>query len=1079
VSGKIRKLTAVMLPRGSDLAIAFLMWSCISIDAARAISINDNRAPKPADAANYWDQDNVYSYVAAVLFNGTCSGALINNRTIITAAHCFPDLNSENLEQTIKSTKISLNPDSSKPVPVTSIVNNSGYVKKGLYNDISIISLATPITNAAPFFLNADDTLAKKLLGDKALVSMAGYGDTGNGSSQKPQDADGRRRYATSTITSITEAQGTGTNQFYVTTFENPGVPSTSLSGAPESGDSGGPLWIVNQAGKKLLIAIVKGGGVDGKNTGYGGTNDWTPISNFYSWIMENNPLRTYSSKGGKGLLWSSASSWYDMTLATALNPNPAAVVSPNNQVTKTSARYYDVSISSANTDVTLDQDAEIDTLTIGHSSASLLVSSGKKLKLDVSGEIRAGSINVQGYIDAPVVTLSGGTLFAGQNNAFNSTMILNVNKGNFDLKGFSQGINTINLGGGTIENGSLAGSVFSTGGFLNKMGGSMSLTAASGVTSISGISNYSGRTTVDGGTLTVLGTLGQLTSVASTSVVKVNSGASLNGTGTILSDTYILPGGIFSAGLPGQIGSLTVNRLFQNKDPSIFEIEISSNDNDFVEVNGAASVGGDVVAVVEKGAASHLLGRNMTILTALGGVSGSYGSVSLETPLSFLNPQLMYDANDVYLSFSLTPFSFAARTINQRNVGNALTVGAYGAFSDPGANILNTLFYGSYQNAQPVMDAISGAGLAGVQTTAMEVGQMASSAVSDQIAFWRSGETADVTGVTLYDGMGLDRSRGFMAYAPLQTAETGKNPITLKGSIAGASPASPPARTFRAWSSMFGGGANFMADIGRGAPSATVGFYGGLIGVDYQLLPNILVGAAVGGSNANFSSGSLATSGSLIGFHASLYGAYTMGANYLALNETFSSYSNQTNRSAGGYSFLSYEQLNAHFGSREFRTRLEGGRTLSLGGLKATPFIAAELAAYASNAFTENSSLWSQSAFALRNNGQSTISLPTFIGLRLTNSIDLANGWRLTPVGSLAYVHEFFPQRQLTNILMSLPDQGFNVAGPRSTYNLVQTKIGAQLNLTKQLSLFADFQGEFSSASQTYGGKSGIRYVW
>jgi outer membrane autotransporter protein len=100
-------------------------------------------------------------------------------------------------------------------------------------------------------------------------------------------------------------------------------------------------------------------------------------------------------------------------------------------------------------------------------------------------------------------------------------------------------------------------------------------------------------------------------------------------------------------------------------------------------------------------------------------------------------------------------------------------------------------------------------------------------------------------------------------------------------------------------------------------------------------------------------------------------------------------------------------------------------------------------------------------------------------VGLRVSNGYTLANGWRIVPTGSVAYVHEFFPQRQFTNALISLPGQDFTVAGPRATYNLVQTKIGLEINLTNRLALVSNFQGEFSSVSQSYGGKAGVRYYW
>jgi len=52
-----------------------------------------------------------------------------------------------------------------------------------------------------------------------------------------------------------------------------------------------------------------------------------------------------------------------------------------------------------------------------------------------------------------------------------------------------------------------------------------------------------------------------------------------------------------------------------------------------------------------------------------------------------------------------------------------------------------------------------------------------------------------------------------------------------------------------------------------------------------------------------------------------------------------------------------------------------------------------------------------------------------------------------------------------------------FNVSGPRSTYNLVQTKIGPQLKLNVKFPLFTDFQGEFSLVSQSYAGRVGVKY--
>jgi outer membrane autotransporter protein len=580
------------------------------------------------------------------------------------------------------------------------------------------------------------------------------------------------------------------------------------------------------------------------------------------------------------------------------------------------------------------------------------------------------------------------------------------------------------------------------------------------------GANTYDGSTTIsNGATVAINGSM--------LSNMIVDAAGVLQGNGSFGGGTV---SGVLAPG--NSIGTITSNGNLNFTSGSTYVVEVDAGGNsDKTVVNGAANIQGGTVAVSGSLPSTPLAlsKTKYTILTATNGVSGRFANVTGLPAFSFLSAGLSYASNDVTLGYVFaTPFSVVGKNINQRNVGNALTVAALGPVSALGAPILNALFLGNYENAQSVMETVSGSGLAGVQSTAMQVGETASSAVSDQIAFWRSGETVDPTGRTSQEGRD---PRSYMAYAPTDQKIVGRGPINIKGPVAGLTTAVAP-RTFRAWGSMFGGGANYLSDAGRGAAASNVGFYGGLMGVDYQIQPNLLVGVAVGGSNANFNVGSLSTNGNLTGFHAGVYGAYTMGNSYIALNETFSAYNNQTTRKAGGYALMPYEQLGAQFGSTEFRTRAEAGHGVMMGGLKATPFVAAEIAAYQSSAFTENSSTY-VSTFALKNNGQAINSLPTFAGLRLSNAVMLANGWRLAPVGSVAYVHEFFPQRQLTNMLISMPGTDFNVSGPRSTYNLVQTKIGAQLNLNEKLALFTDFQGEFSPVSQSYAGKGGLKYAW
>ncbi len=577
---------------------------------------------------------------------------------------------------------------------------------------------------------------------------------------------------------------------------------------------------------------------------------------------------------------------------------------------------------------------------------------------------------------------------------------------------------------------------LYSAAGYFGNVIGALALASSDRVTTAVSIGS--------GGVLEADGTI--------TGATTVNAGGTLSGNGTV-SGVNVLSGGTLAPGASAAIGTLNVAGPLVFASGSTYAIRATPTQADSTAVTGTATLGGANVAVSAGG--SFLPRTRYDILTASGGVSGTFGGVT--TNLAFLTPTLSYDSNDAYLNLARNDVSFAAvaATGNQRAIGNALTNLGARATSDAGSSLLNSLFTLSATGAQGAYNQLSGEGLVASQTTNIRAGRAFSETVGDQIGLWRVQPTAGAPVRELAD----------LASQPAVAA-----PL--------------PARHYRVWASGTGGAFNINGDGGLGTARQTGDFYGGDVGADTEVVPGLLLGGSLGGSGTDFSVAQRASSGSAVGFHASIYGAFTSGANYLQSITSFSDFSNTTNRSVGGFGGFGVANERAAFGSTEIRERLEAGHSISRDAgfgtpeVRFTPFVALEIAQLATNAFSEYTTNGVANPFALQSFGQTVADVPGFVGVRV-DGVTRFGGLAIRPVVSLAYLHEFSPQRNLANGFISLPGATFLVQGARVARNAAQTKLGAETSLNGHLSVFANFEGEFSGVEQVYGGKGGLRYIW
>ncbi len=159
------------------------------------------------------------------------------------------------------------------------------------------------------------------------------------------------------------------------------------------------------------------------------------------------------------------------------------------------------------------------------------------------------------------------------------------------------------------------------------------------------------------------------------TSAVTVASGGTLGGNGTV-GATTAQSGGTIAPG--NSIGTLHVNGAFTQNAGSVYQVEVDPNSSasDLIQVNGTATLqSGAGLNVVKNPPGEYRLGTVYTVLTASGGLSGTYAVTGETSGVSaFLGLRDSYDPNNAYLTVVQTrdPVD-AAQTPNQQAVAENL----------------------------------------------------------------------------------------------------------------------------------------------------------------------------------------------------------------------------------------------------------------------------------------------------------------------------------------------------------------------------------------------------------------------
>lgn len=615
----------------------------------------------------------------------------------------------------------------------------------------------------------------------------------------------------------------------------------------------------------------------------------------------------------------------------------------------------------------------------------------------------------------------SGGTLqlASGKSLATSSNV---ADNGLFDVSTTTSpqisslsGSGKVSLGAQTLAITNGAGS------FSGVISGTGGVTLSGGTQTFAGANTYSGATAINGGTLSVTG------SIASSSGVAVNSGGTLSGTGTV-SNVTVASGGTLAPGSGGS-GTLNVNGPVSFASGSNFLINTSSTSYSSLAASGPASLAGTIsVASIND---TYVLGQKMTVLTAAGGVSGSFTAAALPTTAGAAQfaSVVSQDANNVYLTVSLSklsPLLPGGSTLNQTNAVAGIDAGiAHGDTLPQALENLGNVSSSTLGTYAQQMAGELGADVAQIGNTMFNPFQ---DAVFDHLA--------DIG----------EQPRG-PRHAALQSGP-------------------------EAWFALLAGsnvvGGNTLEGSQKFSSSA-VGFAGG---VDWHLSPNLILGGALSVGSTHFHVGGGMGEGKATAYQFGIYGLvqYTPRI-YGSFLGAFGSDSINTTRRVTA---TETDTLSASPTSKIFDARYETGVNLNW----AKPYVAIEDRLAQASAYTETGPSGANS-FAL-SYASHTVNMPDVeIGVRNAGDLPVARNWVLHLTDGLAFEHAANSSFDIAAAYAALPGSNFTTYGAQPGKNFAKLSLGAEFQSRYGLTAGLTFDDAVSSRSQSYNGVFSLGYGW
>ena len=645
--------------------------------------------------------------------------------------------------------------------------------------------------------------------------------------------------------------------------------------------------------------------------------------------------------------------------------------------------------------------------LTLGYEPAGEIVNNGV-LNFNSAGDlIYAGTVSGSGsLIQAGVgtLTLTGANTFTGGVEINNGTLLVS---GSSNLGATSGGVA---LNGGTLEN---TVSFTLTHALTLGSGGTVRTDAGTTLTVPNAIGGAGGLTKEGAGTLVLTGANtypgGTYISAGILQATAVLPGDTAVGSGGWLDGVLGVGGNLSNAGnVAIHGGDTTVGGNYSNASTGTLAISLGSK----LAVTGTATLNGTLeVTGADPG---YVANTHTDVLTATGGVIGTFAQLVKDTGVVFTSTTIGYGPNDVYLDTTGLSITVAAAAMG---IVDPAAAQAAQRVQSGFESINATMASGG----KPASDVLEGAGA---------IQHSATPAVAQATLTSLSGQLHAASAAMLFDGIDAGSNALSEHFDDLVGGRTNSG----------------------AWYGDLGWQGNLQRG---GCAGATFRSDGGMAGADVRIGAHGVFGFAVGQSrgfgqlDASWDHGrtwmnSLAT-----------YGGVVNGPWYASAQVTSGWYREDMQR------MLQLGALMAPVGNastgRYMEGALEGGRVFHIGGTRVVPFADVRYQSLDLGGFIEQGGL----GYGLEGEGRTVGRSQAGLGLRVERGWRLANGMQMAFDGSAGWQHTLHQHGDVFNASFTGFNDWLPVEGIGLSRNTTILRAGVSLWPTRNFGLRLGYMRE------------------